>query len=1023
MNRSTRNLYLGKCISIALVLLSAAFVASPAAAQYTRLGFGQFTHSRWTADDGAPTGIGAIAQTPDGWLWLGASDGLYRFDGITFERIAPPIGSPMERSGVLSLLVTRSGELWVGFAQNGGVGVFRSGKLRDMSLPEPPAMITSMTQTRDGAILATWDGGYNEKKVFRWQGGRWESSPDNFGLPDGFVGSFCATADGTRWAAAMRPAGTGLLTYLPADARRFKVSPYPVGPIGVCSIDQLGRLWVVDSSSVRLIVGADGKKIARPIVLPVAPGVSPTPVAFDRGGGLWQSSASSGVYYIPDADRLPRTVDDQMRHFSAVDGLTADDTFSVFIDRENTVWVGSNAGLDQFRAASVFREPALAGSPGAGYSIKRNGQEVYLSNSFGVFQISPAPARRVTLAGVGGICAGRTGGVWTIELSGYSHFINGTRQSFSPPPGKPLSGACGEDSSGRLWIITADRQIMWHDAGGWHVPERRLPTPQSANLLFLPWGELAYATGSELVRLNGTRATTINLAPFKPGTITKIEAGARDIFVGGSDALLRIRGTSVSRLDWRRFPWIAQLRMVLQTPHGDTWLRKGRILSRVDTADLERAFNDPNAPLRRDIYASDDGTSAPQESPYPGEQGAVASDGKVWLLNNNGPSFIDLGRINRNTQPPQIAIRSLASGGNVQLDPANLTLPAGTRALDITFAALTMIASKQVQFRYRLEGVDEDWIDPGNRRSASYTNLGPGKYRFRVRAANRDGVWNNTGATLEFEILPTFFESWPFYLLCAAAALALLWFAYSMRLRAVASRIRTRMNERLDERERIARELHDTLLQSVQGLIMRFNNIAQDIATIPPAHREMIDALDSADAIIIEGRDRVHALRQWSDARSLSDLVGRTAERLLRPERVDTHVVVEGSPRDVYPTVADELLRITDEALFNVVRHAQAPSVTIAIVFGTRALVLRIIDDGVGIAPAIVAQGGVAGHFGLIGMRERAAKIGGQLAITPRPDRGTQVEVTVRADIAYADRSRPIWLAWMRRFAVERSDG
>ncbi|GAA0547769.1 signal transduction histidine kinase [Rhizomicrobium palustre] len=256
----------------------------------------------------------------------------------------------------------------------------------------------------------------------------------------------------------------------------------------------------------------------------------------------------------------------------------------------------------------------------------------------------------------------------------------------------------------------------------------------------------------------------------------------------------------------------------------------------------------------------------------------------------------------------------------------------------------------------------------------------------------------------------------------ALLLLALLWFAYSLRLRAVANRIRAQMNERRDERERITRELYDTLLQSVQGLIMRFSNIAQDITTIPSTHREMIDALDSADAIIIEGRDRVHALHQWSDTRSLSDLVRRTAERLLRPEKVETRVVIEGSQRDVYPAVTDELLRITDEALFNIAHHAQARNVTIAIIFGPKALTLRIIDDGIGIAPAIVAQDGVTGHFGLVGMRERAAKIGGQLAITPGLTRGTQVEVTVGAEIAYADRSRSIWLAWWRRFAMVRSD-
>jgi len=329
----------------------------------------------------------------------------------------------------------------------------------------------------------------------------------------------------------------------------------------------------------------------------------------------------------------------------------------------------------------------------------------------------------------------------------------------------------------------------------------------------------------------------------------------------------------------------------------------------------------------------------------------------------------------------------------------------------------------RVRFRYQLEGVDDGWVDPGTRREAFYTGLKPGRYRFRLMAANDDGVWNRRGATLAFEIPPTFVQSWPFYLLCAALALALLWLGYSLRLRAVANRIRARMNERLDERERIARELHDTLLQSVQGLIMRFSNIAQDMNAIQPAHRDMLDALDSADAVAVEGRDRVHELRRWSGARSLSDVIARTAERLLLPDKIEMRVGVEGRQREIYPAIADELLRITDEALFNVSRHAQARNVSIAILFGTKALTLRILDDGVGIPPGIIAQGGVTGHFGLIGMRERAARIGGQLAITPGSARGTQVEVTVGADIAYADRSRPFWLVWRRRFAMERSDG
>jgi signal transduction histidine kinase len=423
------------------------------------------------------------------------------------------------------------------------------------------------------------------------------------------------------------------------------------------------------------------------------------------------------------------------------------------------------------------------------------------------------------------------------------------------------------------------------------------------------------------------------------------------------------------------------------------------------------------------VFDRDDGMPGVAQQDSSSQTAMEASDGRLWFVTRLGVAWIDPKRLSFNSLPPPVIIKSLVSGDRIYEAATPIQLPKGTSNLQIEYTAPSLSVPSRVRFRYQLEGVDDGWVDAGTRREAFYTGLKPGSYRFRLIAANDDGVWNRQGATLEFKIPPTFFQSWPFYLLCAALAMALAWLGYSLRLRAVANRIRARMNERLDERERIARELHDTLLQSVQGLIMRFSNIAQDIATIPPAHREMLDALDSADAVAVEGRDRVHELRRWSGARSLSDLITRTAERLLLPDKIEMRIGVEGRQREIYPAIADELLRITDEALFNVSRHARARKVTITIIFGTKALTIRIIDDGIGIAPMIVAKGGVTGHFGLVGMRERAAKIGGQLAITPGPARGTQVEVTVGADIAYADRSRPTWLAWPRRLGIGRSDG
>jgi signal transduction histidine kinase len=388
-----------------------------------------------------------------------------------------------------------------------------------------------------------------------------------------------------------------------------------------------------------------------------------------------------------------------------------------------------------------------------------------------------------------------------------------------------------------------------------------------------------------------------------------------------------------------------------------------------------------------------------------------------------GASFIFPARLYVNRLAPTVTVRSVTSGGRTYVDPGRLTLPAGTRSLEIAYTALSLVVPHRDQFRYRLEGVDDGWVNPGTRRSASYSNLGPGKYHFTVIASNNDGVWNRSGATLDFVILPTIFQTWPFFVLCAGLASALLWLFYALRMRAVARGIQARMNERLDERERIVRELHDTLLQSVQGLIMRFSNIAQDIKSIPTAHRDMLDALDTADAVVVQGRDRVQELRRWSGTRSLPDMLRRAAVRLLRPDGVDSSVIVEGVQRAVHPAVADELLRVADEALFNIARHAQARQAAITIIYGSQTLILRIVDDGAGIDREIARQGGAAGHFGLIGMRERTAKIGGRLAISPVSAGGTKVELIVGAEIAYADRQARNRLAWWQRFVAERRNG
>jgi signal transduction histidine kinase len=371
---------------------------------------------------------------------------------------------------------------------------------------------------------------------------------------------------------------------------------------------------------------------------------------------------------------------------------------------------------------------------------------------------------------------------------------------------------------------------------------------------------------------------------------------------------------------------------------------------------------------------------------------------------------------------PGLAITSMAYDGYLARDPVSLTLPAATSNIEIDFAALSFADPKAVSVRYILEGYDAGWIDPGARRQAFYTNLPPRDYRFRVIAANADGAWNRAGAAVSFEIPPTFLQSYSFLALCVALTLLLFWLAYRLRMAQVASRIRTRLEERMGERERIARELHDTLLQSVQGLVLRFQSVAHRMPPGEPSRAHLESALRIADEVIVEGRNRVRDLRAGGNSDDPLANLQELADAAGFDPPIPIRIVVEGRPRRVDPLVAAETRRIAGEALFNIARHARADSVDVAITYGDRQLGLQIRDDGVGIAPSVLAQGSKEGHFGLIGMRERAERIGAALSIDSGAGKGTDVMLTLPARLAYAERIRG-WrshLPW--RYARERMD-
>jgi signal transduction histidine kinase len=339
----------------------------------------------------------------------------------------------------------------------------------------------------------------------------------------------------------------------------------------------------------------------------------------------------------------------------------------------------------------------------------------------------------------------------------------------------------------------------------------------------------------------------------------------------------------------------------------------------------------------------------------------------------------------------------------------SLTLTHTQNVFSLEFSVLSYANPERNRFRYKLEGLETGWnIVPGTHRLVTYTTLPAGDYVLRVQGATNRGVWNDKGVALRLRILPPWWSTWWFRSLAAALVLLSLGSAHHFRLQNIERRINMRLEERVGERTRIARELHDTLLQSFQGLMLRFQVAYDEIPARPAEARKTLgNALDEAAQAIAEGRDAVQGLRSSTvETNDLAQAIGSLGEELVGNEtnsnRVESFVDVEGTPRDVHPILRDEIYRIAGEALRNAFRHAQARRIEVAITYGERQFRLRVHDDGKGIDSEVLEKRGRAGHWGLAGMRERAARIGGNIEIRSRHESGTEVELNIPASIAYA---------------------
>jgi signal transduction histidine kinase len=562
------------------------------------------------------------------------------------------------------------------------------------------------------------------------------------------------------------------------------------------------------------------------------------------------------------------------------------------------------------------------------------------------------------------------------------------------------------DREDTVWLGAGPRDLFFLKNGRWEQFE----TPpevagKRAQVTFTDAAGRVWFGFSEntILRMDGKDIRTFSAKDgLQVGSGKAITGRDRHIWIGGEDGLAAWeegRFRAVVPADRDEFRGVSGIQ---EDSGGNLFLSEQRGVVFIPATEVSKTLRDPTARVHYQLFDVRDGLPGviQQSGPYP--TAVQGTDGRVWFSTSTGVVWIDPSHIQRNALAPPVVIRSITTNGTRYNSPAGLRLPPSTRDLTIDYTALSLAIPERVRFRYKLEGSDTDWQEAGTRRQAFYTNLSPGKYRFQVTASNNDGVWNEAGASLSFGIAPTFYQMLWFQTLLVLAGIGLIWLLYRIRLQQITARADLRYAERLEERARIARELHDTMLQSFQASLAQMQ-AARNLFSrrSDRALENLDDAISMAAGAIAEGRNAVGDLRSSTPIRNdLAEALKAVGGELAAGGAATFQLVVQGLPRELHPVMQDEIYGIGGEALRNAFRHSGAQHIEVDVRYSEQLLRLQIRDDGVGINPEIL-EGGRSNHYGLVGIRERAQKIGAKLEIWSAAGTGTEVGLSVPASRAY----------------------
>jgi signal transduction histidine kinase/ligand-binding sensor domain-containing protein len=957
------------------------------------------THISWTRRDGAPGSVSSLAQTKDGYLWIGSSLGLYRFDGLRFSPYPFNANQPALPSlDVASLAADLDGGLWVALRNSKAVHLTADGSsvIYDKNSGLNPNTIDKIRCLPDGSV---WISGGS--KLYRLQGAGWVDFGASHGLGTGGVFSVFFDREGNIWVGRDKR-----LSVLRKGQLKFTDAPVSVHYVSSMEQSRTGEVWI-----------SDAWRSVRPLSDTSAAGVlhikAKAEMLLDTDDSLWIAHDVEGLSRIThiSENSEARTIEQ-----SGVNDLTAPETHALLQDREGNIWIGTERGLDRFQKSPFvhFRGTDLRYFPSL---VAADDGSVWI-NSHG------SPLMRV-LDGVttpvgnhvntGPLAKRRNGDICFADLTSYELQCYGKKGAthvkmpdelrHAPPQGLV------EDADGSL-LFSFQGNGFWRDQEGvW----TRMTAPGLSKSS--PWAMLSDSRGrlwlgygsNQVVEREDGAFRSIPIVDGPWGNTLAFYEAAGTIWAAGSNGLSFLEGERFRRVRALEPDLLRGSSGIVLDEFHNLWLNGGAGALRISSDEIARLLRDPEHAVKVNVFDENDGLVGQPTQFKRTPSAVVDTRGQLWFATAGDVVSLDPKKLGRSRSLTSVLVESvLVDGKSVLSAPGRPGAVLHTDAarlhdLEINYIGINLSAPERISYRYRLLSEDKTWQEVGKRRQAFYTRLDPGWYEFQVSAGSGED-WSDLAAPLRIEVRPAFYQTWWFRVFCVLSGVGLAWLIVRARIRFATEQVHSRLAERLAERERVARELHDTLLQGFQGLMLRFHLATQAIPEAEAAKTEMEAALDSADRLLVESRDKIRDLRyETIEPVSLSQALTALGEDFATPHTWVLDVAMRGVARDLNPVIYQEIYAIAKEAVLNAFRHSNASEIQVELSFDAAVLGVIVRDNGIGIDAEKLNGKRSPDHWGLVGMRERAAALGSDLRIYSPTEGGTEVKLLIPAELAYRD--------------------